>query len=71
MIEKLDRRYKPPKVYKAVECEAIRQTVLVKLVRAWLDAQLSEPLRRVLAREERQRDKVRALVAEWEDDGEA
>jgi len=35
----LDRRYKPPKIYEAVECEAIKQTTLVKLVRKWLDAQ--------------------------------
>jgi hypothetical protein len=60
VIEKLDRRYKLPKVYKAAECEAIKQTVLVKLVRDWLDAELPEPLKRVRAREERQRDKVRA-----------
>jgi hypothetical protein len=44
---------------------------LVKLVRKWLDAQLPEPLKRVQAREERQREKVRALVAEWQDDDDA
>jgi hypothetical protein len=65
VIEKLDRRYKPPKTYEAVECEAIKQTVLIKLVRKWLDAQLPEPLDDVLEREQRQRDEVRTVMGQW------
>lgn len=64
-IQKVDRRNNPPKVYEAVECEAMKQTELVKLVRGWLDAQLPESLARVLEREERQRDRVRALTDSW------
>ena len=69
VIEKVDNRNKPPKVYQAVECEAIKQKVLVNLVRKWLDAQLPEPLDRVLEREEQQRDRVRALVETWKEEG--
>jgi hypothetical protein len=57
-IEKTDTRYKPPKTYLAVECEALKQSVLVGLVRDWLDARLPEPLRRVLARERAQRSTI-------------
>jgi hypothetical protein len=42
VIEKVDNRYKPPKRYEAVECEALKQRVLVRLVRDWLDACLPE-----------------------------
>ena len=65
-ITKLDNRYKPPKRYQAIECEAMKQIELIKLVRKWLDAQLPKPLARVLVREEQQRDKVRALIETWE-----
>ena len=41
----------PPKRYEAIECEAMKQTELVKLVRKWLDSQLPEPLDRVLVTE--------------------
>jgi hypothetical protein len=61
-LTKVDNRNKPAKVYEAVECEAIKQTELVKLVRKWLDARLPEPLERVLERERQQRAKVRALL---------
>jgi hypothetical protein len=67
-ISKVDRRNKPPKVYEAIECEAMKQTELVKLVRKWLNAQLPEPLASVLEREDEQRERVRELVAEWEDE---
>lgn len=40
----------------------MKQAVLVGLVREWLDAQLLEPLARVLEREKRQRERVRALA---------
>jgi hypothetical protein len=37
VIEKEDRRYKPVKVYEAVECEAKGQNVLIEIIRAKLD----------------------------------
>jgi hypothetical protein len=61
-ITKHDRRYKPPKAYRAVECEAIKQKVLIDIIRKDLDAMLPEPLHDVLVREERQRGRVVALL---------
>lgn len=66
-ITKYDRRNKPAKAYEAIECEAMKQTELVKLVRKWLDAQLPEPLAHVLEREDGQRDEVRALMETLEE----
>ena len=66
VIEKKDNRYNPPKVYQAVECEAIKQRVLVRLVRDWLDALLPEPIRRVRVREQRQREAMAAALAKLE-----
>ena len=65
-IEKIDSRYKPPKPYEAVECEALKQRVLVRVVRDWLDARLPERLSRVREREERQREAVATALAELE-----
>jgi hypothetical protein len=59
---KLDRRYKPPREYQAVECEAVGQTTLVGMLRAQLDAMLPEPLEPVLVREKRQRERIAALL---------
>ena len=39
-ITKSDKRYKPARRYKAVECEAIGQGVLVRLIRRHLDSML-------------------------------
>jgi hypothetical protein len=44
VIDKIDRRCKPPRPYKAIECEAVGQVVLEDLLRAALDALLPEPL---------------------------
>ena len=65
VIEKVDRRYKPPKTYEAVECEALGQVILQDLLRTRLDALLPEPLADVLEREERQRAKARTLIKRW------
>ena len=65
VIEKLDARYKPPKVYRAVECEAIGQKTLLKLVQESADRQLPEPLAAVLVREEREAEEAHALIAKW------
>jgi hypothetical protein len=56
-ITKFDNRCKPPKKYRAVECEALGQKVLLDIIRKQLDALLPEPLERVRVREERQRSK--------------
>jgi hypothetical protein len=61
-IEKLDRRYKPPKPYQAIETEALRQQVIVGIVRDRLDALLPEPLDDVQVRERLQRAAVAALL---------
>jgi hypothetical protein len=45
-----------------VETEALRQTVLIEILRARLDALLPEPLSRVLEREQRQRKRLAALI---------
>jgi hypothetical protein len=62
-IDKLDRRCKPPRPYKAIECEAVGQVVLERMLRDRLAALLPEPLADVQVREERQRAKVRAALA--------
>jgi hypothetical protein len=54
-IVKFDKRYKPAKEYEAIECEALGQGVLVRLIRRHLDRLLPEPLARVQEREARQR----------------
>ena len=59
MIQKPDRRYKPVRVHDAIETEALRQDVIVGIVRAALDAELPEPLDNVLERERRQRATMR------------
>jgi hypothetical protein len=55
VIKKLDRRYKPPRPYKAVECEAVGQRALERMLRAAIETRLPRPLAEVLAREEEQR----------------
>jgi hypothetical protein len=62
-IDKLDYRYRPPRRYRAIECEAVGQAVLERMLRKTLDAMLPEPLADVLVREEGQRAKLRAALA--------
>ena len=62
-ISKLDKRHKPAKRYKAIECEALGQGVLVRLIRRHLDRLLPEPIAPVRDREARQRVRVRAGLA--------
>jgi len=62
-IDKLDRRYKPPRPYKAIECEAVGQVALERMLRDRLDQLLPEPLADVQVREQRQRNKVRTTLA--------
>ena len=62
IIEKLDRRYKPPRPYQAVECEAIGQIELTNIVRDHLDRLLPKPLAAERVREQEQRDAMAALL---------
>jgi hypothetical protein len=62
VIDKVDKRYKPPRPYKAVECEAVGQVQLERIFRAALNARLPEPLARVRRREQEQRDEVARLL---------
>jgi hypothetical protein len=61
-IRKADRRYKPVRYHDAVETEALHQSVIVDIVRRRLDQLLPEPIADVLARQDRQRRKVRAVL---------
>jgi hypothetical protein len=61
-IVKHDRRYKDGRPHEAVETEAISQRVLIEILRARLDALLSEPLASVLEREGRERQRVADLL---------
>jgi hypothetical protein len=63
VIDKIDRRYKPPRHYQAIECEAVGQVALERMLRARLDALLPEPLVDVLVREEQQQTKMRRALA--------
>ncbi len=62
VMRKVDKRYKPPRPYDAVEAEALGQRRLVELVRARLDELMldmtGEPLEDVLERQDRQRAEV-------------
>jgi hypothetical protein len=61
-ITKLDKRYKPAKEYEAIECEALGQGVLVRIIRRHLDSLLPQPLDVVGARERRQREQARKAL---------
>jgi len=50
VITKLDKRYKPPHPYQAVECEAVGQAELERILRRQLERMLPEPLEVVLRR---------------------
>jgi hypothetical protein len=60
-IDKVDNRYRPPRPYRAVECEALGQAVLERMLRRVLDRLLPEPLERVQVREQRQRTALAKL----------
>jgi hypothetical protein len=62
-IIKTDKRFKNGGGrHKAVETEALSQTLIVDIVRDWLDELLPQPLDRVLVRETRQRNRLRRLI---------
>jgi hypothetical protein len=62
IITKRDRRYKDGHPHEAVETEALKQTVLVELLRDRLDQLLPEPLERVHERASRQRRQIAARL---------
>jgi hypothetical protein len=62
-ITKLDNRYKPAKEYEAIECEALGQGVLVRIISKHLDSLLPEPLEVVRERERVQREHARVALA--------
>jgi len=62
-IDKLDHRYKPPRRYQAIECEAVGQATLERMLRRALDELLPEPLDTVRVREARQRERLAAAIA--------
>jgi hypothetical protein len=54
-ISKPDRRYKPVRYHDAIETEALRQTLILTIVRNRLDELIPEPLEHVQVREQQQR----------------
>ena len=61
-IIKTDKRFKDGGGrHEAVETEALSQTLIVDIVRNWLDRRLPQPLDRVLVRERQQRASLRQL----------
>jgi hypothetical protein len=62
-IIKTDKRFKNGGgVHEAVETEALSQTLIVNIVRDWLNELLPQPLDAVLVRERRQRARLRRLI---------
>jgi hypothetical protein len=66
IIEKLDRSYKPPQSFDAVETEALSQSLLVKILEARLKKLLPEPLAALLEEEAKQREALRELIEQFE-----
>jgi len=67
-IEKTDHRFRPPRPYEAVETEALRQDVIVELLRERLDELLSQPLDDVRVREREQRQQMTEYLDRYEDE---
>ena len=63
-ITKHDKRYPDHRPHEAVETEALRQVVLMDILRARLAELLPEPLSRVQEREERQRRRIARLLGD-------
>jgi hypothetical protein len=64
IVEKTDRRFKPPREFAAVETESLGQTQIRDLLAAKLEGATPEPLVEVLEREEQQRVEVRERLDE-------
>jgi hypothetical protein len=59
IIEKYDRRFKPPRACPAVETESLGQARIIDILTSKLEEAAPEPLSEVLEREEQQRAEVR------------
>jgi hypothetical protein len=66
VIDKTDKRVKPPREYKAVECEAVGQVTLERMLRDVLDRLLPAPLDTVLVRQEAERAALVELLRRQE-----
>jgi hypothetical protein len=63
IITKTDKRFiNSGGVHEAVETEALSQTLIVNIVRTWLDGLLPQPLETVLVRERREGARLRRLI---------
>jgi hypothetical protein len=60
--KKKDNRYKPPRLFRAVETERLGQVPLMQVLRDRLDDELPEPLSVFREREEQQRVQVREAL---------
>lgn len=56
IVEKIDRRFRPPRKHEAVEVEALGQGVVTEIIGAALDALLADPLADVQVREQAERE---------------
>jgi hypothetical protein len=65
-IMKPDNRYRPVRYHPAIETEALKQQVIVQIVRDALDAELPEPLKDVLEREQQERQEIERQLTEEE-----
>jgi hypothetical protein len=62
-ITKTDKRFKGAGgTHEAVETEALSQSLIVGIVREWLDRQLRRPLAEIIEAEEEQRERLRRLI---------
>ena len=61
-IDRRHRRYKPVRYHEAIETEALKQHVIVGIVRDQLDAELPVPLATVLEREAKQRAAIQRVL---------
>jgi hypothetical protein len=62
VITKRDKRYGDGRPHQAVETEALKQTVLIGILRTRLNRLLSMPLEDVLEREAEERDQIERLL---------
>jgi len=68
-VAKVDNRYKLPRPYEAIETEALKQTVIQRILRDALNELLPQPLEEVLEVEKDQRVEVRERLAPLHENG--
>lgn len=68
-VDKKDKRYKPARPYRAVETEALKQTVIQSILRDALDKLVPQPLEEVLELEKGQRVLVREALTPLHENG--